>query len=303
MNVGGVFVAADGRLRAGWRAAFGVVVFAVAELLAGGAASFAPDVHPLVVEAISRSVALLVLLAGFALLLVAADGVEERPLASMGLGWSRGARRQIIWGIAAGTAMVTTCAGVIFATSSVASHFSFNLRGLAHALLSLSVLAVAAMAEEATFRGYPFQRLVEGTGPVAAVALTSTLFGLIHAGNPNVSRFAVGNTVLFGILLAVAYLRSGALWLPWGIHFGWNAMLGVGFGLPVSGVTLFAAVLRLRPAGPAWITGGAYGIEGGGLATIVIALAIPAVYWLGGCQPFAAENIARAAEPPPVTEV
>jgi membrane protease YdiL (CAAX protease family) len=273
-----VFQAPDGRLRAGWRAACGLLVFVLAEIIAAGTAGLAGN-RPIVVEAFSRTVDLAILLAGFVLLLIAVDGVDDRPLAAMGLGWKPQAKRQIVGGIAFGGLLVGLCVAVILATSTVAIHTSFNARALLHAALAFYVLGVAAMAEETAFRGYPFQRLVEAIGPVAAVILAAVGFGLIHGYNPEVSRLAIANTVLFGVLLAVAYLRSGALWLPWGIHFGWNAALGLGFGLPLSGVKLFASVVRMNPVGPTWITGGGYGIEGGGLATAVIALAIPAVYW------------------------
>ena len=146
--------------------------------------------------------------------------------------------------------------------------------------LALSVLALGAMAEEAAFRGYPFQRLTEAAGPFVAIAVIQVGFGLIHSDNPNVSRWGIANTALFGVLLAVAYLRSRSLWLPWGIHFGWNATLAVGLGLPLSGLTIFASVLHTRVSGPQWITGGDYGIEGGALTTAAIVAMSPLVWWV-----------------------
>jgi hypothetical protein len=59
-------------------------------------------------------------------------------------------------------------------------------------------------------------------------------------------------------------------------------MLAVGLGLPLSGLTLFAALWHTRVRGPEWMTGGNYGIEGGGLTTGAIALAMPAVWWMAG---------------------
>jgi hypothetical protein len=142
----------------------------------------------------------------------------------------------------------------------------------------LFILATAAMGEELMFRGYPFQRLLEATGPVIAVVIMSFLFAIAHGGNPHASRLAMVNTFAIGTLLCIAYLRTRALWMPWGIHFAWNAVLGLVFGLPVSGLTDFAVVVKARASGPRWITGGAYGIEGSVVGTIVIVLGfIPVV--------------------------
>ena len=81
-----------------------------------------------------------------------------------------------------------------------------------------------------------------------------------------------------GVLLAAAYLRSRALWLPWGIHLAWNAVLGVGFGLPVSGLTQFAVVVQGTAQGPEWLTGGGYGLEasvvGLGATKLLLATAV-----------------------------
>jgi hypothetical protein len=134
------------------------------------------------------------------------------------------------------------------------------------------VLATGAMTEELMFRSYPFQRLLEAVGPVAATLLMSVLFGVAHGANPHASRLALFNTFAVGVLLCVAYLRTRALWLPWGIHFAWNTTLGMVFGLPVSGLNDFAVIVRARASGPRWVTGGAYGIEASAVGTFMILL-------------------------------
>ena len=114
----------------------------------------------------------------------------------------------------------------------------------------LIVLLVGALAEELMFRGYPFQHLEEGIGAVGAIVVFSVMFGAVHLSNPGASIWGLINTILIGILLSVAYLRTRALWLPWGIHFGWNFALGFLFGLPVSGLRIFNVVVRTSVTGP-----------------------------------------------------
>ena len=86
--------------------------------------------------------------------------------------------------------------------------------------------------------------LVEAIGAGGAILVFSVLFGLVHLLNPGANHWGLLNTVLIGVVLSVAYLRTRALWLPWGIHFAWNATLGLLFGLPVSGIRLFNVVVH-----------------------------------------------------------
>ena len=82
------------------------------------------------------------------------------------------------------------------------------------------------------------------------------------------------NTVLIGVLLSVAYLRTRALWLPWGIHFGWNLTLGLLFGLPLSGFRNYNLLRYTQAYGPTWLTGGKYGVEASMTGTCAIVLGL-----------------------------
>ena len=278
-----VFYETNGRLRSIWRFCLGALVFIGAEAVGTGAGAAFFRFHVLVAEFLVQAVSVAILLGGFSFLLVTADQVEGGALASMGLGWNRATLRQIVIGLGIGTFMVLGCAVVLMIWADdvrISGHLGSAT--MVRAGFALAVLALGAMAEEAAFRGYPFQRLAETAGPVVAIAVIQVGFGLVHSDNPNVSRWGIANTALFGVLLALAYLRSRSLWLPWGIHFGWNAMLAVGLGLPMSGLTVFASVLHTHVRGPRWLTGGDYGIEGGALVTGLIVAMSPFVWWLAG---------------------
>ncbi len=147
------------------------------------------------------------------------------------------------------------------------AHFSFTPHPMLRVgSFSLMLFAVAAANEEAIFRGYPFQRLAESITPVGAIAATSALFGLAHLANPHRTWISTLNTALVGIPFAIAYLRTRSLWMPIGMHFIWNFLMGFFLGLPVSGFTISASALTARVQGPTWLTGGDYGPEGGLLA-------------------------------------
>jgi uncharacterized protein len=193
-------------------------------------------------------------------------------------------------------------------------------------LLNLLTLAVAALAEEAAFRGYPFRRLIEAIGPTGATIVLSLLFGIAHLFNPGATGASTLVTVLAGLLLSLAWLRTHGLWLGWGFHFAWNASIAILFGLPISGITDFASVVQTRTFGQFWLTGGDYGPEGAAFTVIVLLLGIAILVritrdyawhytWtpiVGAGYPMdapppaahvAMEQQARPAPPPPLVQI
>ena len=80
------------------------------------------------------------------------------------------------------------------------------------------------------------QTLIKELARGPPLAFMSILFGLAHANNPNASALGIINTILAGILLSVGYLKTRSLWFPYGLHFGWNAGLGLVLGFSLSGI-------------------------------------------------------------------
>lgn len=136
------------------------------------------------------------------------------------------------------------------------------------------VLLLAAGAEELVFRGYALQMLVQATGPWRAVLASSAAFAAIHAVNPSARPLPLMNVAAAGVLLAVVYLRAWSLWAVIGLHWSWNWTIGVAFDLPVSGIDFAVPLYEYRGTGPAWLTGGGFGPEGGLLATVALLAAI-----------------------------
>jgi membrane protease YdiL (CAAX protease family) len=140
-------------------------------------------------------------------------------------------------------------------------------------ILSAVLFIFAGLAEEALARGYPLQTLVRAKLTALGVFLTSIGFAALHFRNPNLKEgLPYLNLVLAGVWLAVAYLRTRSLWFPLGIHWAWNWALGSVFGLPVSGITDIAPnpLFHGTDLGPAWLTGGSFGIEGGIACTVTL---------------------------------
>jgi membrane protease YdiL (CAAX protease family) len=112
-----------------------------------------------------------------------------------------------------------------------------------------------------------------------AIAITSFVFALLHAGNRGVTLLAMANLVLAGVLLALAYERYERLWFPIGIHLAWNIFSGPVLGFGVSGYVSAATLFRTSGSGAGWITGGSFGIEGSVWMALVEAAGI---FWLAG---------------------
>ncbi len=199
---------------------------------------------------------------------------ERRHLADIGMHWNPDSRRNLAVGLAGGGAAGILVLGVplVVRVAEIrpdpefpASLGTFFFVGL--------VLLFGAVGEEMLFRGYAFQILLGRLGPFATILPVSVLFGLLHSANPHASAFALVNTVGWGVIFGVAFLRSGDLWLPIGLHVGWNWVLSV-FGANLSGFTMrITGYAMYWKAGEIW-SGGAYGPEGGLLASLaLIALA------------------------------
>lgn len=131
-----------------------------------------------------------------------------------------------------------------------------------------------AFNEEIIARGYPFQRVVEGAGPWVGQLVFAGLFALGHWGNPGMhgatKLWATLNIGLAAILLGFCYLRTRSLALPIGVHLGWNWAQGSLLGFGVSGTSdIKGAWMPVFHGRPAWLTGGAFGLEASLICTLV----------------------------------
>jgi membrane protease YdiL (CAAX protease family) len=193
---------------------------------------------------------------------------DRRPFADVGLQTGQSSGINFVLGLlfGGGSAALMLLAPLLAGTGHLIDRPQpdFNWPTLLSYLLGL---LIAATGEEMIFRGYAFQLLIEKIGPFATVLPVGVIFGLAHARNPSVTGLGVLNTILWGILLGYAFLRSHDLWLPIGLHYGWNAVLPL-FGVNLSGLTIDITRYSYRwDLTPLW-SGGSYGPEGGLLTTI-----------------------------------
>jgi membrane protease YdiL (CAAX protease family) len=197
---------------------------------------------------------------------------EHRSLVDLGLGWNSSSIRNLLLGLAGGVvaALVVVIGPVLEGVAEIARTPGQNA-DWGSILLLLVVLLFGAMGEEMLLRGYGFQILMGALGPFATILPVSVLFALLHAGNPNVTTLGLVNTGLWGVLLGYAFYRSGDLWLPIGLHVGWNWMLPM-LGANLSGFTMNVTGYAMHWKVASVWGGGAYGPEGGLATSVVVVL-------------------------------
>ena len=200
---------------------------------------------------------------------------ERAQLADIGLNWHTGANRNLWIGIAAGIgAALAVLLPPLLVGAARMERTPDQPGSISAAIFVTLVLLFGAVGEEMLFRGYGFQLMFANVGRFGTILPTSMLFGLAHASNPNVTFLGVVNTVGFGIVLGYAYAQTGDLWLPIGVHFGWNWTLPL-FGLNLSGFKMGITGYRLHwDVSSVW-SGGAYGPEG----SVFTCLVIVALMW------------------------
>jgi membrane protease YdiL (CAAX protease family) len=196
--------------------------------------------------------------------------LDRRSLADIGLQPGGASARNFALGLVlgGGTAALMLLAPILAGTARFVARSDARF-SWATLIFYLAALLLAAFGEEMIFRGYAFQLLIDKIGPFATVLPVAVIFGLAHSWNPSASALGVVNTILWGVLLGSGFLRSRDLWLPIGLHYGWNATLPL-FGVNLSGLTIEVTRYFYRwDLTPVW-SGGDYGPEGGLLATIFI---------------------------------
>lgn len=149
------------------------------------------------------------------------------------------------------------------------------------ALGLLGFMAAAAATEELLFRGVLFRIIEERTGTWVALALTGVVFGAMHLANPDATLWgATAIAIEAGFMLAACYAATRNLWVPIGLHFGWNFAAGGIFSVVVSGNGASKGLLKASTSGPVALSGGGFGPEGSLYAVLAGVVLTVVFLWL-----------------------
>lgn len=276
-----IFIGSKG-LRAGW----GALLFAlVTVLLVVGlnvglhAVHFhGPKSDPLIIDPISTLFQEGLLAGVVVLATLITAGIERRPLRRLGLSL-KGALPRLAQGLVFGFLALSGLIGLLVACHAIvigpiALHGAQAWR---YAWQWGAAFLLVGIAEELMFRGYLQQTLARGLNFRWACAITALLFAAAHGFNPGETPFTLAIGAGFALLLSLSVWRTGTLWWAIGFHAAWDWGQSFVYGVADSGHPSVGALMVSRPAGPAWLSGGATGPEGSVLCIAILLAATGAV--------------------------
>jgi hypothetical protein len=203
---------------------------------------------------------------------------QAGPISAQGLPLRSGWPREAGLGLATGWAVALVCVLPMTVIGGIAISVSAKGSAWGWLVADAAFFALAALAEEVAFRGYAFQRFIHAVGPSGATLIFAAIYAIVQALTPGASRASFAVSIAISFLLSAAFLRTRALWVSWGLNFGWKASRALLFGLAVGGVSTHSPVVQGDPMGPFWLTGGAFGLEGSWIAFIILLAALPVVF-------------------------
>ncbi|MEU1900287.1 CPBP family intramembrane glutamic endopeptidase [Nocardiopsis dassonvillei] len=160
----------------------------------------------------------------------------------------------------------------------------YEVHGLGSPMSALGLvgfMAAVAVTEELMWRGVLFRIIEERTGSWIALALTGLAFGLVHLINPHATLWgAIAIAIEAGGMLTAAYIATRSLWLPIGLHFGWNIAGSAIFSTAVSGSNTPQGLLDVTISGPTIITGGDFGPEGSMYSVVFCVIVTVVLMWI-----------------------
>lgn len=198
--------------------------------------------------------------------------VERRPATELD---RSGATRRVLIGMAVGFLLAAATTGVI---ALLGGYEITGWGSLAGALTVVGIMCAVAVSEEVLFRGVIFRLIEQRWGTWLALASSAILFGLVHLVNPGATLWgALAIAIEAGLMLGAAYAVTRSLWLPIGLHLGWNITTVAVFGSIASGSDSAGALVTTSTPGPIWLTGGTLGLEGSVIAVVLCSIATAAL--------------------------
>ncbi|MCJ7569645.1 MAG: CPBP family intramembrane metalloprotease [Anaerolineales bacterium] len=258
------------RLRAGWRLLLHTVFYlAVLITLSFGALLFYRGELGAAITSISPAI-MIELVSILSATYLARRFLDYRSFSSLGLQIDRSTVTDLIIGFFIPALMMALIFLIEYAADW--THFqgwSWQTVGIGQSVIGLlgglAAFVLVGISEEILSRGYHLQNILEGLNIHWALFLSSSVFALLHFLNPSSSPMSTLGLLAAGYFLAYGWVRTRRLWLPIGLHIGWNFFEGNVFGFQVSGLDTFRLLLH-TPSGPEFITGGAFGPEAGLIA-------------------------------------
>ena len=208
--------------------------------------------------------------------------IEKNALSSLGF-VKRNWLKYLVWGIVISLVQMGVIA-LVYQVSGIGS-FVLNELSIEPLLFILGLFPFWLLqggTEEVATRGWLLTRIAARANLPLAIAISSSLFGILHLGNSGVTFISLLNIVLDGVLAGLLFIYTDSIWLVVAQHGTWNYVQGNLLGFQVSGTGADASIFSFTMGdGPVWLTGGAFGAEGSIITTLVLLVSLVIVYRLG----------------------
>lgn len=174
----------------------------------------------------------------------------------------------------AGNGIVLAVVALLFITGVMlvfdAVHLTYNPSySIMQIGLYFVLFVLVGFSEEFLIRGVWLEYLSKHHSRVTAIITSSLVFACLHLANNGITWLSFVNLFLAGVCLAQIYLLTKNIWLATFFHLGWNFFQGPILGFAVSGLPMASVFVQPAQHTANMINGGAFGLEGSILDTVV----------------------------------
>ncbi|HHA7328242.1 TPA: CPBP family intramembrane glutamic endopeptidase [Streptococcus pneumoniae] len=201
--------------------------------------------------------------------------VEKRPIRTLGF-YRENFLSNLLKGFSLGLALfLLTLLGLVALGQYRLDSIHLDTYSLAFTLFTIPFWILQGTAEELVTRAWLIPQLAKRTNLKVAIIISSSLFTLLHLGNPGITFLSAIDLFLFGVAMSLYLLKTDTIWGICGIHGAWNFAQGNLFGVLVSGQSSGTSIMKFTPQGNQdWLSGGSFGIEGSIVSSIILFLLI-----------------------------
>jgi len=201
--------------------------------------------------------------------------VEKRPIRTLGF-YRENFLSALFKGYGLGLSLfILTLAGLVVLGQYQFDSIHLDTYSLAFTLFTIPFWILQGTAEELVTRAWLIPQLAKRTNLKVAIIISSSLFTLLHLGNPGITFLSAIDLFLFGVAMSLYLLKTDTIWGIGGIHGAWNFAQGNLFGVLVSGQSSGTSIMKFTPQGNQdWLSGGSFGIEGSIVSSIILFLLI-----------------------------
>ena len=206
---------------------------------------------------------------------------EKRPISSLGF-FKKKWFLEIVKGWGVGMLIFSLAFLMSYLFGGLELHsLDFSAGTILYVLSTIPFWFIQGGTEELLTRGWLLPIINKRSNLAIAIAVSSSLFGLMHLANAHVTFLSILSIILSGVFMALYMLKTDNLWGVAGLHGAWNFTQGNIYGLAVIGKSTGFSFFRFaaKPEAADWISGGAFGTEGSLFASIVLLAGILYLAW------------------------